>query len=136
MTQQLPKKIILITEDEPSMLHVLLEALTQNGFDTLQANNGGDGLKLALQKHPDLILLDILMPKTDGLTMMTNLRKDNWGKTVPVIILTNVNPDTNAILQSIVENQPAYYIIKSNTKLEHIVEKIQELLKIPNESSS
>ncbi len=105
------KKVILITEDE-----------------TIQARNGEQGLHLALEKHPDLVILDLLMPEMDGLTMIKKLREDEWGKNVPVIILTNVNPDTNSTLQAIVANQPAYYFVKSDIKLDHLVEKVNEVL--------
>lgn len=122
------KKIVLITEDEPPMLRVLTDTLVESGFDTLQAKNGEEGLALALQHHPDLILLDVLMPKMDGMNMMNSLRQDEWGKTVPIIVLTNVSADTDETLQAIVKNQPAYYFVKSNIKLEEIVEKIKEIL--------
>lgn len=122
------KKIILVAEDEPAMLSILTDALIQSGFAALQAKDGDEGLRLSLEKHPDLILLDILMPKMDGLTMLKKLREDIWGRNVPVIILTNVSADTNTIIQSIVRDQPAYYIVKSDVKLEHIVEKVKEVL--------
>lgn len=122
------KKVILITEDEPSMLRILTDKLTESGFETLQAKNGEEGLALALQHHPDLILLDILMPKLDGMTVLSKLREDEWGKKVPVIILTNVSADTDATLQGIIKTQPAYYFVKSNTRLEDIVEKVKEIL--------
>ncbi len=125
------KKTILITEDEPPMLKILSDALTENAFDTMQAANGEQGLALALQRHPDLIIVDLLMPEMDGMTMMKKLREDAWGKTVPIIVLTNVNPDSNATLQAIVANQPAYYFVKSDMKLETIVEKIKEVLSAP-----
>lgn len=122
------KKIILVTEDESPMLRVLTDALSECGFDTLQARDGQEGLTLALEKHPDLILLDILMPKMDGLTMLHKLREDMWGKKVPVVILTNVSSDTDQVIQSIVENQPSYYFVKSDVKLDEIVNKIKELI--------
>lgn len=122
------RKIVLITEDEPPMLRILTDKLTESGFETLQAKNGEEGLSLALQHHPDLILLDILMPKLDGLTMMNKLREDTWGKTVPIIVLTNVSADTDETLQAIIKTQPAYYFVKSNSKLDDIVEKVKELL--------
>lgn len=125
------KKVVLITEDEIPMLSILSDTLVANGFETLQARDGEQGLSLALQQHPDLILLDVLMPKMDGLAMIERLREDSWGKNVPVIILTNVSPDTNAILQSIIKNQPSYYFVKADMKLEHVVEKIKNIL-IPN----
>lgn len=122
------KKSILVIEDEPPMLQILLDKLKESGFDTLNAKNGEEGLQAALQHHPDLILLDILMPKLDGLSLMDSLRQDAWGKQVPIIVLTNVSADSDATLQAIVKNQPAYYLVKSNVKLEEIVEKIKEIL--------
>lgn len=122
------KKLVLITEDEPPMLRILADKLTESGFETIQAKNGEEGLNLALSRHPHLILLDVLMPKMDGMTMLQKLRQDDWGKTVPIIILTNVSPDTNEMLQAIVDTQPAYYFVKSNTKLEDIAEKAKEIL--------
>lgn len=122
------KKVILITEDEAPMLRILTDKLTESGFETLQAKNGEEGLALALQHHPDLILLDVLMPKLDGMTMMGKLRQDDWGKTVPIIVLTNVSPDSDETLQAIIKNQPAYYLVKSNNTLEEIVEKVHDVL--------
>jgi len=122
------KKIILIVEDEPPILSILSDKLTQNGFEVIQATNGLDGLNLALQKHPDLVLVDILMPKIDGMTMLQKLRADAWGKTVPAIILTNVNPDNNQTLEDINKTQPAYYFVKSDIKLDEVVERVREIL--------
>ncbi len=122
------KKIILITEDEPPMLNILTDRLSESGFETIQAKNGEEGLAMAIQHHPDLVLLDVLMPKLDGMTMMSRLRQDSWGKTVPIIMLTNVSADTDAMLQSVVDNQPAYYLVKSDTKLDEITDKIKEIL--------
>lgn len=125
------KKTILITEDEPAMLKILVDKLTESGFQTLQATNGNEGLQQALLHHPSLILLDVLMPQMDGMAMLNRLREDPWGKTVPVIMLTNVSADTNETLEKIVNTQPAYYFVKSNTKLEDIVEKIKDILSSP-----
>ncbi len=126
------KHIVLIIEDEPPMLHILVDKLSESGFAVLQAKDGQEGLDLAFQKHPDLILLDVLMPHMDGMTLMTKLREDEWGKKVPVIVLTNVSPDGNDVIQSIVKNQPAYYFVKSDIKLENIVDKIHEVLSASN----
>lgn len=122
------KKKILIIEDEPSMLAILNDKLIETGFETIQAQNGEEGLKLALQNHPDLILLDILMPKMDGTVTLNRLREDQWGKTVPVIMLTNVSPDTETSLKEIIKNQPAYYFVKSDIQLDTLMEKITEVL--------
>ena len=122
------KKTILIIEDEPAMLRILTDKMIGSGFQVLQGTNGEEGLQQAVMHRPSLILVDVLMPKMDGIAMMKKLREDNWGKTVPVIVLTNVSPDTDATLQAIVTTQPAYYFVKSNTKLEDIVDKTKEIL--------
>ncbi len=122
------KKVVLITEDEPAMLRILSDKLAESGFNTLQATNGQEGLQQALIHHPNLIVLDVLMPKMDGMIMLNKLREDKWGKEVPVVMLTNVSADSNEALEEIVRTQPAYYFVKSDTKLEDIVEKIKEIL--------
>lgn len=124
------KKRILIVEDEEAMLDAISEALLNQEFATLTANDGEEGLAAALEQHPDLILLDIFMPKMDGLVMLQKLRLDKWGKKVPVIILTNLNPNSNSVINSVLQNEPAYYLVKSDVKLEGIVDKIKEVLKI------
>jgi CheY-like chemotaxis protein len=67
------------------------------------------------------------MPKMDGIAMMERLRADQWGKTVPIIILTNLDTSSNMI-STILKDQPAYYLLKANTKLEDLVEKVKDVL--------
>lgn len=119
---------VLIIEDEPSMYTPLTEAFIGMGYLTLLAKDGEEGLGIALKKHPDIILLDILMPKIDGMTLIKDLREDAWGKTVPVIILTNVTPDSNSTINAVVDTQPAYYLVKSDMTLDGITEKVKEVL--------
>jgi DNA-binding response OmpR family regulator len=119
---------VLIVEDEESMLQALVDAFTSSGFIVEKAKNGEEGIKVALQKHPGIILLDILMPKMDGLALLRKLRADLWGKEVPVVMLTNVNPESNTLIQEVLEQKPAYYLIKSNVTLEGIVDKVKEVL--------
>ncbi len=126
------KKKILIVEDEESMLNAISDYLTNQEFATLTARDGEEGLEISLKEHPDLILLDILMPKMDGMIMLQKLRLDEWGKGAPVIILTNVSPNANTVINSVLQNEPAYYLVKSDVKLEGILEKIKEVLKIEN----
>lgn len=125
------KKKILIIEDELPMLRILNDRMLASDFETIQAQNGEEGLQLALQNHPDLIILDILMPKMDGMATINKLRTDEWGKTVPVIMLTNVSPDTDTALKNILKTQPAYYFVKSDVELETLVEKIKEIFTTP-----
>lgn len=125
------KKLLVIeaVEDDISLRKILHDKFTLEGFNVIEAADGEQGLAMALSEHPDLIVLDILMPKMDGITMMKNLRKANeWGKKVPIILLTNLTADDEKINQAIVENEPAYFIVKSNWKIEELVEKIKGLI--------
>ena len=115
---------ILIVEDEQQIVSVLQNKFTQEGFTVAVAKNGQEGLALAVKEHPDIILLDIIMPVMDGMAMLTELRKDVWGKTAQVILLTNLSdPDkvSESVAQGITE-----YLIKSDWKLEDLVAKVKE----------
>ncbi|HSX09184.1 MAG TPA: response regulator [Candidatus Saccharimonadales bacterium] len=121
-------KKVLVIEDEAPMRDAIGDTLAQHGFTVLRCDNGKDGLDTALREHPDLLLLDIFMPKMDGLTMLETIRNDAWGHDVPVIILTNLNPDADKTIKTILDHKPAFYLIKSNVTLEAIVSKIKEVL--------
>lgn len=122
-------KKILVVEDEPDMRQALVESLKHEGLEVTQATNGGEGLAQALGSHPDLIILDILMPKMDGMEMMKKLRKQNeWGRKVPIILLTNLSAD-DKIMRGIVEDEPSYYLVKSDWKIPDVIEKVREMLK-------
>lgn len=124
------KKRILIVEDEEAIRKAISDALYNQGFVTLLAKDGEEGLEIASKQFPDLILLDILMPKMDGMVMLQKLRSNEWGKKVPVIIITNVSPNTNSVINSVLQNEPAYYLVKSDVKLEGIIAKVKEVLKM------
>lgn len=121
------KKKILIVEDEQMMLNALKDKLISEGFAVMGARDGEEGLAMALKERPDIILLDLIMPKMDGISMIKNLRSDQWGSKVPVVILTNLTPDNN-IIKTIEENSPAFYLIKSDWNINDIVSKIRDLL--------
>lgn len=118
---------VLLIEDDKILLGMYQKLLSNHGYDVHTAMDGEDGLKKALQDHPDLILLDVRMPKMDGMTMLQHLRGDVWGKDAKVIILSNLDA-VGDILQGVVRDHPTYYLIKANTKFEDVLEKIQEIL--------
>jgi DNA-binding response OmpR family regulator len=125
------KKILVIeaVEDDLSLRSVLRTKFTNEGFRVLEAGDGEEGLIVALRERPDLIVLDILMPRMDGIAMMQKLRKTNeWGKAVPIVLLTNLSADDERINKAITENEPAYYLVKSNYTISDLVEKIKERL--------
>lgn len=123
------KKRILIIEDEKAMREALVNKFQHEGYDTAVATDGSSGLEQALKTSPDLILLDILLPVMDGMTMFKKLRNENeWGKKVPVILLTNLSADDEGINRAIAENEPAYYLVKTDWNLNDVVEKVRERL--------
>lgn len=123
------RQTILVVEDDLPLLRALTDKLTREEFLVLQAKDGMEGLSISTQKHPDLILLDIAMPRMDGLTMMKKLRAENeWGKNVPIILLTNLSSHDDKINTSIAEDEPAYFFEKSDLSLDNLVEKIRERL--------
>ena len=115
------KKKILVIEDEEPLLNALSAKLQTEGFEVLEAENGEDGLKLALKKHPDLILLDIILPKMDGITVLENLRENAWGKTVQVIILSNLSDWNNT--SAAVNLNVRDYLVKSDWQIKMLSKK-------------
>jgi len=126
------KKKVLVVEDDEAILKALHAALEHADLAVLEAKNGMAGLKVASDEHPDLILLDILMPLMDGWEMLEELReKDDWGKCVPVVILTNLTADDDAQIRHIAELGPSFFMVKADWKLEGIVDKVLETLNAP-----
>ncbi len=124
MNDLVGKAKILVIDDEPTIRKVLSEKLEREGFATFTAPDGEAGLEVAISLKPDLILLDVLMPKMDGLTMLKKLREDDWGKSAVVIILTSLDSDQKAMEAF---DELAYdYLIKKEMKLEDIVTIIKE----------
>jgi len=128
------KILILVVEDEKILIRTLEERLAAEGFEVTKAYDGDQGLQLALIEHPDLILLDILMPNVDGLEMLKKLREDAWGKYAPVIILTNVK-DTETMAKGMGIgmdglNNTYEYMVKTDWSLDAIIGRIRERLNI------
>ena len=89
-------KRILIVEDEKNIVDILAFNLKREGYDTLEAYDGVAGLQLALEQDPDLVLLDLMLPKMDGFEMCRRLRAQ--GRTTPVIMLTAREEETDKVL--------------------------------------
>jgi DNA-binding response OmpR family regulator len=119
------EKKILIIEDETVLLELFADKFISEKFEVSQSTTAEKGLKLALKNKPDLILLDILLPKMDGLTMLRILRADSWGKNVPVIILSNVT-DQQKVSEAM--KLGVYdYIVKTDLILNDLVKQVKEV---------
>lgn len=119
-----PTKTILVVEDEKAFSNILESRLTEEGFKVLKAADGEEGLRLAEEHIPDMVLLDLLMPNMDGKTMLHKLREIPECKTIPVLVLTNAGEIEN-IRETQFYADAAEFLIKSNVTLDEIVGKIK-----------
>ena len=119
-------KKIAIIEDEPSLVGALSDKFEAEGFSVFVANNGEEGLKSIQENKPDIVLLDIVMPVMDGMTMLKKLRETEIGKNLPVIILTNLN-EADKMSESLSDGARDF-LVKSNWKIQEVVDKVKERL--------
>mgnify|MGYP001338387119 CR=1 FL=1 len=117
---------VLVVEDEKPLLEALVEKLEGAGHETCVAKDGVDGITTALEEKPDVILLDLMMPRKDGLQMLKELREDAWGKEAKVIVLTNLSDPEH--IADVLATGTRDYLVKTDWKmsdlLDHIVEKV------------
>ena len=121
------KAKILIVEDDIDLLEVLIKKFELEKFLVLEAPEGKIGLEEALRNHPDLILLDIVMPVMDGMTMLMKLREDSWGKNVSVVLLTNLSDESN--VAEAMKHGVYDYLVKVDWNIEDVVKKVRAKLK-------
>lgn len=121
-------KKILIIEDEATLQKALMTFLIEEGFEVLSAMDGEEGLKMAKIGKPDLVLLDIILPKKDGYEVLAELKEEKTTKSIPVILLTNLESPED--VEKAFAKGASTYLVKADHKIEDIVKKIKETLKI------
>jgi len=121
-----PQQKVLIIEDEISILNGISDKFTHEGFFVLKATNGQEGLDIALKDHPDFILVDNLMPDTDGFYFLENLRKDEWGKNALAIMWSNSHDSTT--IGRAKKIGVFDFMIKSEWEYRDVVKKVKEAL--------
>ncbi|HBB36709.1 MAG: Response regulator DrrA [Candidatus Moranbacteria bacterium GW2011_GWC1_45_18] len=121
------KKKILVIEDDRSLQNALVEIITQEGFASESALDGEEGLAKIRTFAPDLILLDIILPKKDGFEVLAEIKKDEAMKNIPVLILTNLEEVDN--VQKALDLGATNYMVKSDFSLKDVVEKIRASMK-------
>ncbi len=104
------KKKVLVIDDENDILLIIKSALHEEGYDVTTANNGYDGLALAEDASPDLIILDIMMPEMDGFEVLQQLRENEKTARIPIVILTGMSSKDK--IREALNKGIDYYIVK------------------------
>lgn len=121
---ELKPKTVLIAEDEKPMAKALQLKLSHSGFLATIASNGEEAMNLILKEKYDIILLDIMMPKRDGFSIMTEMKAKKIN--TPVVVLSNLSQEDDA--KKAKELGAIAFFIKSNTPLLDIIENIKKIL--------
>jgi len=119
-------KKILFIEDESTLQKTFGDILKSKGYEIIKALDGESGLRSAKEERPDLILLDLILPKMDGFEVLKGLKTSEETKDIPVIILTNLEETED--IQKALELGATTYLVKSSYTLEEVVKKIEKTL--------
>ena len=119
-------KKILFIEDESALQTTFEEILSQEGYEMIPALDGETGLKMAKTKKPDLILLDLILPKVHGFDVLRQLKEDPETKEIPVIVLTNLEGIGD--VDKAIGLGATTYLVKAQYTLEEVLEKIKKAL--------
>ena len=119
-------KTILFVEDEMALQKTFKDVLEEEGYEIITALDGEVGLKLTKEKKPDLILLDLILPKLDGFEFLEKMKADPEIKNIPVIILTNLERAED--IERALELGATTYLVKANYSLKEVIEKVRKIL--------
>lgn len=118
------KKKILVVEDDKFLLKVYKRKLTQEGFDVDIAEDGEEGLKKMLHYKPDLVLLDLVMPRMNGFDFLSAVRRNDEIKDTKVVVLSNLGQEEDIAIGK--KLGVLEYIVKSNVKIDDVVKTIKK----------
>ena len=122
------KPIILVVEDDPDLSALMQKKLKAESFESVLAETGREALDYLKSQRPALILLDILLPDIDGLTVLSEIAKDPAKKTIPIIIFSNLDDKGSFEQASAIGHYD--YLVKAKTELSQVVAKIKEKLNL------
>lgn len=117
---------ILVVEDESALQKTVGAVLSKEGYEVLQALDGEIGLRLAQSQNPDLIILDLILPKVNGFEVLEKLKADPQTRSVPVIILTNLEAMED--IEKALNAGACTYLVKANYTLEEVLAKVKQAL--------
>ncbi len=117
--------LVMIVDDSPTEVHVMKTALEKHGFDTISAASGSECITLAKEMHPDLILMDIVMPDVNGFQATRALTRDPSTQSIPVVMVTTKSQESDRIWG--MRQGAVDYIVKPVTAAD-LVAKAEEIL--------
>jgi DNA-binding response OmpR family regulator len=116
---------ILLIEDDKILLEMYQDKFTHEGFEVLTANEGQEGFNKIKTFRPDIVLLDLIMPKVNGFEFLKLVKADPTLKNIPILVLTNIFADA----EDLVKNWGVeYFLLKSNYTPENIMDKVKEIV--------
>jgi DNA-binding response OmpR family regulator len=122
------KKRLLVIEDDSVLQAALKDFLIAENFEVSCALDGEEGVTAAISQKPDLILLDIILPKKDGYSVIKEVRANEATKRIPIVLLTNLGSLND--VEKALELGATTYLVKADYKLEEVVSKVKEILKL------
>jgi len=120
-------KTILFIEDEHALQLTFKDILGNEQYNVISAFDGEEGLRLAEEKSPDLILLDLILPKKGGIEVLKEIKEREKTKDIPVIVLTNLE-DLKKVEKALSLGAKTY-LVKANYSLEEVVDKVKKNIK-------
>ncbi|MCK4553458.1 response regulator [Candidatus Parcubacteria bacterium] len=121
------KKKVLLVEDDKTISLMYKTKIETGGFEVLTADNGADGLKLAKEQKPDIIMLDVILPQLDGFSVLEELKKDTSTKNIPVVMLTNLGTEEDK--EKGKKLGAIDYLVKASLTPAQVEENIKQYLK-------
>ena len=120
------KTKILLIEDDTFLLSMYTTKFELENFKVLAAEDGEKGLRMAAKENPDIILLDIMLPKIDGLEVLKRIKSDDKTKNIPVILLTNLSQKSE--IEQALSLGANDYLIKAHFMPSEVIERIKKVL--------
>lgn len=118
---------VLIVEDDRFLRDLLQQKLTKEGFNTIAAVDGEEGLRMAKEKTPQLILLDLILPGVDGFEVLHKMKSDDTLRAIPVIVLSNLGQKED--MERAMSAGADDFMVKAHFTPTEIVSKVRELIK-------
>ena len=120
------KPKLLLVEDDPFMMSLMADAFSRDGFTVIFADNGEDAVKRVREEKPDIAVMDILLPKKNGIEAIREIRAFPHGAHLPVVVVSNLE-DTSYVTDAEKLGVSAY-LIKANVQIPEIVAKVKQVL--------